>query len=154
MLKRNLLFWIIPLMLMSCADASQDEDQAVLKQANDIHLEAIKINKTAQPKLEEAIALKNQIEGQEGEKSMEEEKFIKEVAQLEKSYAYWEENHVEVPGFDHHDHDHHDHDHDHDHGPGLEVSAEDMLVIQKEFKDSIIMIQKRLEAITLPTVTQ
>ncbi|MEM6700499.1 MAG: hypothetical protein AAF806_17175 [Bacteroidota bacterium] len=152
MLIRNLLFWIVPLILISCA--SPDESQEILKQANDIHLEAIKINKTAQPKLEEAIALKSQIEGKEGEKSMEEEKFIQEVAQLEKSYAYWEENHVEVPGFDHHDHDHHDHDHDHDHGPGLEVSAEDMLLIQQEFKDSITVILEKLEAMTLPAVTQ
>ena len=72
---------------------------------------------------------------------------IQKVDQLKESYGYWTENHVEVPGFDHaHDHGHdHSHNHDHHHhGPGLEVSAADMLLIQKEFKDSIISIQKRI----------
>lgn len=152
MQKIKLFFWAIFLVIASCA--SPDESEAVLKQANDIHLEAIQLNKKVQPDLESMIQTKNQIKEKVEELSAEEEIFVKKVEQLEKSYAFWEENHVEVPGFEHHDHDHHDHDHSHNHGTTLEVSAEDMLLIQQEFKDSITLIFKRLEAITLPTTLQ
>lgn len=145
MQKINLLFWITFFVLIGCA--GQDENEMLLKQANEIHLEAIKLNKTIQPNLEKVIQLKTQIKEKGEERNKEEEVFIKRVEQLERSYNYWKENHVEVPGFEHHDHDHHDHDHSHDHGATLEVSAEDMLLIQQEFKDSIIMISKRLEAL-------
>ncbi|MEL6719121.1 MAG: hypothetical protein AAFO82_03210 [Bacteroidota bacterium] len=152
MFKKNILLWIFPLTLIGCA--SQDESKLLLEKANEIHLEAIKINKVVQPKLEQLIQSKNQLEQQEEELIEAEESFMKKVAQLEKSYAFWEENHVEVPGFEHHDHDHHDHDHDHNHGATLEVSAEDMLLIQQEFKDSISVILERIEATTVPSTIQ
>ena len=46
---------------------------------------------------------------------------------------------------DHHDHAGHYHDHDHSHAAPLDVSGEDMLIIHKEFRDTLLSIQVRLE---------
>ncbi len=56
----------------------------------------------------------------------------------------WEERVIEVPGFEHdHDHDH-DHDHHHHHGAQIELTPEDMLIVQQELLDSVQAIQTAL----------
>ena len=133
--------------LTACGHSHNHEDMEVLKEANKIHLEAVEIDKNIKSDYETLVSDATALMVKGRELTEEEQSFIQKVDQLKESYGYWTENHVEVPGFDHaHDHGHdHSHNHDHHHhGPGLEVSAADMLLIQKEFKDSIISIQKRI----------
>ena len=132
----------------ACGTHEHAEDDKVLKEAAKIHLDAIAIEKTVKPKLDELIQRKNQLAVQGRELTLEEQNFIAKIDNLQASYNFWEENHVEVPGAEHdHDH-HHDHGHDHhhhDHSPQLEVLPADMLIIQKEFRDSILSIQQRIK---------
>ncbi|HKK77474.1 MAG TPA: hypothetical protein VJ953_20510 [Saprospiraceae bacterium] len=67
----------------------------------------------------------------------------KDLQSIRNRLERWEDDLVEVPGFEH-DHDHsHDHDHDHSHST-LELLPEDMLAIQKEFLDSIRVLKSDL----------
>ena len=149
---KYLLFLLIGLIFAACNSSDTNEgDEKILKEAAKIHLEAIEIEKTVKPKLDELIQRKNQLSIQGRALSSEEQLFINQVDQLQASYDFWESNHVEVEGGGHdHDHDHHGHDHhghDHDHGSKLDVLPADMLIIQKEFRDSIISLKERVEKV-------
>lgn len=61
--------------------------------------------------------------------------------QIESRLANWNENLIEVPGFEH---DHSHHDHDHSHRPPLELTPEDMLMVQKELLDSVRTMRDEL----------
>lgn len=148
----NYFLKILPLVLIlilaGCGHSSKDH--ALLEEAAKIHQEAVKIDETVKPQLDALVNQANSLAVQGRALTEEEQAFINAVGQLQTSYGFWEENHIEVPGFDHeHGHHHHDHDHDHshDHGPGLELTASDMLLVQKEFRDSIISIKERVEAL-------
>ena len=152
MLSRSIFFGIFFLFIASCSNSNNSKkDNTILQQAGQIHLEAVKIDEKIQPTLTKVTSVKQQLEQKTIELTLEEKGFLQEVIELERSYAFWEENHVEVPGFEHEGHDHHDHSHhDHNHGPSLDVSAEDMLLIQQEFKDSLSSIAARLEKLNIP----
>ena len=65
--------------------------------------------------------------------------------QFESRLAQWNENIIEVPGFEHH-HDHnHDHGHHHHNHSTLELLPTDMLRVQKEFLDSIRIIHTEIQ---------
>lgn len=153
MLKKTALlfgFTAIIYLSSSCGGQHNHGDNQLLQQAADIHTEAIKIEKELRPKLQSLVQQKNTINIQGRALTEEETAFVNKVESIEASLKYWEENHVEVPGFEHghdHDHDHEGHDHSHDHGSKLEVAPQDMLLIQKEFRDSIVAIQKRVLAL-------
>ena len=125
------------LFLMACGGESKEHK--ILHQAADIHMEAVKIKKDLEPKLEELRQRSNSIQIQGRALTPEEIAFTDAVSTLEGRVQFWDENHVEVPGFDHDDHGHaeHNHDHSHDHGPALNLPAEDILLIQQELQDSI-----------------
>lgn len=122
---------------------------STLQKAAELHQEAIQIESAVKPLLEQLVQQKNAVNSQGRALTDQELRFVDRVEALEKSYDYWEANHVEVPGFAHEDHAGHA-DHDHDHGPGLEVTPADMLVIQREFRDSIQAIQQRAETLLQP----
>lgn len=148
---RNLLYNVfsagILLLFVACGGGS--EEDRLLHEAADIHVEALKIKKEMEPNLEELRQISNSIQIQGKALSLEEKKFTDAVNGLERRLQYWEENHIEVPGFEHGEHDHsghdHHHDHSHDHGNSFQLPASDMLIIQKEFKDSIEAIKSSLE---------
>lgn len=149
MTLRSIFFGLCGVLLFACGH--QHEHDEVLEQAGKIHLEAVKMDETIKPRLEKLSDVKKRLEQKQGELSVQESQMMQQIATLERSYAFWDENHVEVPGFEHAGHEHdHDHDHDHDHGPGLEVSSEDMLLIQQEFKDTLSSIAARLEKLAIP----
>ncbi|MEM9848605.1 MAG: hypothetical protein AAF847_11990 [Bacteroidota bacterium] len=148
---RIILFSILCCSLVACANQQQNKEEELLQQAGQIHLEAIKIDETVKPKFAKMTRAKEQLAQKQAELTPEENQLLQKMVALEQSYTFWNENHVEVPGFEHEGHDHHDHSHhDHDHGPSLDVSAEDMLVIQQEFKDSLVSIAERLESLAIP----
>ncbi|MGH1366923.1 MAG: hypothetical protein ACRBF0_25415 [Calditrichia bacterium] len=64
------------------------------------------------------------------------------VLKIESRLMSWNENLIEVPGFEHdHNHEHHHHKH----GSQIELSPENMLAVQKVLLDSVIVIRKELE---------
>jgi len=150
-MSRILLFSLFGAALFcACTNASkQDPD---LRKAAELHQEAIQIETAVKPLLEQLGQQKNALNIQGRALTEQEQHFIARIEGLEKSYDYWESNHVEVPGFEHadhagHEHGHDHHGHDHDHGSGLDVTPADMLLIQREFRDSIQAIQQRAEAL-------
>jgi ABC-type Zn2+ transport system substrate-binding protein/surface adhesin len=82
---------------------------------------------------------------------------IAKLQKLKQSYDEWKNNMVVIPGLEHdhdhgdHDHaghDHHDHDHGHDHSKedvASQLSPDDQLKVQKEWKAAIIAIQDSLK---------
>lgn len=151
MLFRSFFFSIFCFFLIiSCANQGKKDE--LLQQAGKIHLEAIKMDEKIRPDLTKVFSVKKRLEQKQTELTLEEKNLLEQIKQLKSSYDFWNENHVEVPGFEHegHHHDHAHHDHDHDHGPSLEVSSEDMLSIQKEFKDSLSSIAERLDNLHIP----
>ncbi len=66
-----------------------------------------------------------------------------EKNRLQARLKEWNDNIIEVPGFEHHHHHGHSHDHNHSHSQ-LELTPDDMLIVQKEFLDSIQSIQRRI----------
>ena len=100
-----------------------------LEQAFQFHQQAIDVNKAIQEQLQSA------------------DQYDPKTNALRQRLAVWEENLVEVPGFEH-EHDHGGaHHHHHHHNSGPEVTPEHMLNIQKEFLDSIRAIQEDLQLI-------
>lgn len=127
---------------ISCGTNS--EEHKILHEAFDVHLEALEIKKEMEPDLQQLRHFNNSIQVQGKALSNEEMNFTKSISSLESRLRNWEENHVEVPGFEHEGHDHSGHDHsghDHSHTPKLQIPASDILIIQKEFKDSILAIK-------------
>jgi len=142
---------------LACGDTSSTEkdtekEQTILKQASDIHNEAINIGLKVAPQLEAMKQKRNQINIQGRALTEEEMQFAAKVDQLESSHRFWLEHLIEVPGFGHdHDHGHgHDHSgHDHAHGQTNQpaLTADQMLLAQKDIRDSIVMIQQKLNAL-------
>ena len=135
------------------SDASKTEDtqkeKVILKEASDIHNEAINLGLKIAPQLEAMKQRRNQINIQGRALTEEETQFTTKVDQVESSHQFWLEHLIEVPGFghdhDHHGHDHSGHDHSHGHSDQPTLSANQMLLAQKDIRDSIIMIKNRIE---------
>ena len=109
-----------------------------------IHLEIIAIEAALAGKVDSLIQLRNQFAIQGRALTPEEIAFNNQVTGIESSITYFRGNLPEPPGLEH-DHAGHDHaGHDHHHGPTLDVTPEQMLAIQKEFRDSILSIQQRV----------
>ena len=138
---KQLLILLGFLSMVACQSSTPDQ---ALQEAADLHNKAIQVEKKVKPQMDQLSQLKNALAVQQRTLTESEQSFVDYVTQIETLYRYWEENHVEVPGYGHEGHDHHDHahDHDHDHGPALELSSEDMLIVQREFRDSILQIEK------------
>lgn len=139
------LVWIA-MAAMSCGS---DPDHDILHEASDIHNEAVKVESELRPALTSLTSLRTMLEARE-ERVAEDSSMVAKIKAIEKSYQWWQDNHVEVPGFGHDGHDHSGHDHsghDHSHGPTLEVTASDMLLLQQEFRDSIFSIRDRVNAL-------
>ena len=138
---KQLLILLGFLSIVACQSSTPDQ---TLQEAADLHNKASAVENTVKPQMDQLSQLKNALAVQQRTLTESEQSFGDYVTQIETLFRYWEENHVEVPGYGHEGHDHHDHDHDHDHdhGPALELSSDDMLIVQREFRDSILQIEK------------
>ena len=131
------------LFLLVAACHSQGEDAHLLKKAAAVHQEAVRIEKQLEPQVAELVQYRNALQIQGRTLSAAEQDLIARIDSVESSLLFWEEHHVEVPGFEHEGHQH-DHDHSHDHGPSLKLSPEDMLLVQQEFRDSLQALEQRI----------
>lgn len=144
---QHFVLFLCIVMITACNSAKKENP--VLKEAAQTHAQALEIEKLVAPQLEELTQWKNGINVQGRALTPEEVELVQAIESIVQRYEYWEENHVEVPGYEH-DHEGHEH---HDHGAALELTAEDMLVVQREFRDSIVAIQQYVDA-TLQKVNQ
>ncbi len=114
-----------------------------LEEAAKIHEEAMSVAHHLGPDLENLNIKRNLLLGQQ-ELTCEDSLLLERINRVDKCFQWFQRNHVEVPGFEH-AHDHGDHDHSHDHGPKLDLTPEDMLLVQKEFRDSIFLIRDLIQ---------
>lgn len=114
-------------------------------EAAKIHLEILAIESALADKIDSLIQVRNQLAIQGRALTPEEIAFNNAVTSIESSITYWRDNLPEPPGLEH---DHAGHDHHHHHGPALNVTPEQMLAIQKEFRDSMLSIQQRVSQLT------
>lgn len=137
------------LLCLVVACRSGDDGQALLREAAGLHEKAVSIEESLRPRVKELSDWKRSLEAAERSLTPEERQLLAGIGSVEKSLEFWRENHVEIPGFEHTSHDHHGHghDHDHDHGPALELSPEDMLLVQREFRDSLRVLARRVDSL-------
>ncbi|MCB0640857.1 MAG: hypothetical protein KDC44_04420 [Phaeodactylibacter sp.] len=140
---RSFILILLSGIFLSCGHSGSPKTEQLYKAAA-LHQQAIDIDEAVQKELDQLISLKNQINVQARSLSPEEMAFVASVEQLQQRHAYWEENHVEVPGFEHEGHEGHDHHH---HGPGLELTPADQLIVQQEFVDSILAILNAVQKV-------
>ena len=129
--------------LLSCA-GSKNANDPVMQKAFAIHQEASKIEKEIAPKLEDLIQIKNSTNIVGRALTEAEIERVEKIERIEQSVNFWRENLPDVPGFEH---EHHAHDGPCNHGPKLELLPEDWVKVQQEFKDSILVIKERIEAV-------
>ncbi len=143
-MKYLTLSFFLLLGIVAC-NTGNSEDQKILQQAADLHKKALEKGKGVKEKIVQLTQTKFNIQVQGRALTEQEIKFSEAVGEIEGEFNAWEENHVEVPGFEHdhsHDHSGHDHDHHHHHHAPPQVTAEEMLAIQQEYYDSIIELDK------------
>lgn len=146
-IMKNLVFILSSLFIISCGTSNSTvKEDPLLKEAFGYHKEAIEVQKSFKANLKELENRKNGIQVQGRALTDGEIKFTEDVHKLLRDYELWNENHVEVPGYEHdHDHSGHDHDHDHSHGNDVQLTPKDMLETQKAFLNNIKEIKKRGE---------
>lgn len=124
--------------------------QKMLKEANDIHNEAVKVENAVKEKMADLESIQANLAAKaeaaaDSEAAEPIQAVIAELSGIQSAYGLWSESVVEVPGQEH-NHDHgHDHDHDHAHDHSLDdMSPADMLTYQKELKSGIEEIATNL----------
>jgi hypothetical protein len=124
---------IILFIAISLGCSSKDQPSEVLVKANEIHLEALKIQKEIQIELD---SLKKIPEWSDKADS------------LDKVLKSWEASLVEIEGFEHEGHNHeHNHDHNHDHSQ--KMSDKEMLDYQTNAKNALLDLKKGLDELKL-----
>lgn len=119
--------------ITACGGSSEKEKQ-LLSEASAVHNQAVAL----------ARDLKTHLEQLEMDSTVS----VDSVRLWKQLLAQWNEELVEVPGNEHeHDHEHdHDHSHDHHHhGSSDQVTASEMLDIQRDMKERIEQLNKRVK---------
>ncbi|NQZ45513.1 MAG: hypothetical protein HRT65_14500 [Flavobacteriaceae bacterium] len=130
------------LLWSSCGDKKASNEN--LQKAFEIHNEALGIQKSALDQMAKLRANKD---------SLFLDTYSNELNTISSSLEAWNEQLVEVPGFDDHDHSHHDHsDHDHDHDEHQqnghqELTPEQHLEVQQQLLVEIRAIAEKIEKI-------
>ncbi|HMQ06092.1 MAG TPA: hypothetical protein PKC30_02270 [Saprospiraceae bacterium] len=125
MLRYYCFLSLFCLLTPSCKHSHEPSEN--LKEAISIHLEAEKIGKSVDSLIQELLQAGIPVDD-----------FIKK-------FETWKQNGVGIEGMDHSHHDHSHHDHSHAHHPPHHMSDEDMILVQKEWKDSIAQLKLVLQ---------
>ena len=129
-------------LLTACGDKKQTNED--LQQAFELHKEAIKIRKMMDDQMAQLKSNKD---------SLFVETYTKDLNSISLSLGTWDEQLVEVPGFEeehnHSDHDHHDHSgHDHHHGEHQqELTPKQHLEVQQHLLQDIKAIAEKIGSI-------
>ena len=138
------LFAGIMSLLMACGEKKKDEN---LIQAFKLHEEAIQVRQTAKDQITKLEAITDSVF--EATNSVQ-------LNSLSNALKEWDEQLIEVPGFEeehdhsHHDHSGHDHEHDHDHDHNhseQELTPKQHLEVQQHLLNEIKSISEKLNTI-------
>lgn len=145
---KSLSFLFFAIMLASCSGSSSVDP--LLQEAFDYHMEAMDIEKTLAEKLKEIETKKNSIQIQGRALTEDEMNFLDSANRTSSIYEIWQNNRVEVPGFEHaHDHSHDGHDHHHHHhgNSNVKLTPQQMMEVQKESLKNIKDIASKIDAL-------
>ncbi|MCY7350911.1 MAG: hypothetical protein LH606_09610 [Cytophagaceae bacterium] len=132
---RSLTATFIAFSLLIACTGKDSQDEATLKEAGEIHLQAATIQESLESRMDSLAALKSQLTLLKTPGASAAAFAIDSVT---KRFEDWEENLVEVPGLAHkHDNAEGEKHHHHDHKPAPDVTASEMLDIQNELKTNI-----------------
>ncbi|MEM8969019.1 MAG: hypothetical protein AAGE93_21560 [Bacteroidota bacterium] len=129
-------------LVVACGDSKKTDEN--LQQAFELHQQAVKIRQTTDKQIDQLKA---------NEDSLFVSTYKADLDSISRSLEEWDEQLVEVPGFehehDHSDHDHsgHDHDHDHDHGEQTNLTPEQHLQVQQHLLEEIKAIAEEVNQI-------
>ncbi|MEM6843461.1 MAG: hypothetical protein AAF944_26750 [Bacteroidota bacterium] len=130
-------------LVVACGDSKKTDEN--LQQAFELHQEAVEIRQMTDKQMDELKANKD---------SLFVSTYQADLDSISYSLEEWDEQLVEVPGFEHeHDHDHaehdhdHDHDHDHSHGGETNLTPEQHLQVQQHLLDEIKAIAEEVNQI-------
>lgn len=127
-------------LVTACSDKKEKDEDLV--EAFRIHQEAIKIRQSTQEQIEKLTTLTDSA-------------FIathgNSLDSISESLSQWDEQLVEVPGFEeeHHHHDHAGHDHDHDHSEGPDLTPQQHLEVQQYLLEDIKIIAEKVDQISI-----
>ena len=145
---KSISFLLLMIILASCSTGQQQAEvqDPLLIEAFKYHNEAMEVEKSLQSIIGELKAKKATIQSAGKELGEEDMKFIDTTNRIEKSYGRWQENRVEVPGFEH-EHDHSAEGHHHNHGNDVQLTPQQMMEVQKESMKNIGDMLKKAEGI-------
>jgi hypothetical protein len=123
-MKRLCVFFLL-MVLISCS-SRKDSDALLFEESVKIHEEALAIADTVENGIKQQVYA-----------------YPDSAAMLLHELDLWRSDLVEIPGYEHD----HSHSHQHDHAP-LNITAQEMLTIQKELRQRILQIRQRSERIT------
>lgn len=122
-------------LLLAACGGRTSADEATLKEAGQIHLQASEVQERLEPLVDSLVALKTSLATRA---TPEAQAAVAGIDSATKRFEAWEESVVEVPGQEHaHDHAEGESHHHHDHKSAPQVTASEMLEIQKELKANI-----------------
>ena len=141
--KLSILALGLTVLITSCGEKKIDEN---LQKAFELHKEAVKVRQTAQDQIEQL---------ESNTDSLFVATYGNEISALSSSLKEWDEQLIEVPGFDkehdhaHHDHSGHDHDHDHDHHhhDQPDLTPEQHLEVQQQLLQEINELAGKISSI-------
>ena len=130
-------------LITSCGEKKIDEN---LQKAFELHKEAVEVRQTAQDQIEKL---------ESNSDSLFVATYGKDISALSSSLKEWDEQLIEVPGFEeehdhtHHDHSGHDHDHDHDHHhhDQPELTPQQHLEVQQQLLQEIKQLAGKISSI-------
>lgn len=135
---------LLALTLLAAACGGSSADETTLKEAGQIHLQASEVQERIEPLLDSLARLKTQLAAKQ---TPEAQAAAADIDSVMKRFEEWEETAVEVPGQEHeHAEGEEHHHHHHDHKPAPQVTAPEMLDIQKELKANIEKIDREVRA--------
>jgi hypothetical protein len=129
---------LITSLIFGCSSGNEK----ILKEASELHEQSLNIEKEVLSKFEELEQAKNSINIRGRALTEEEIKFTREVDLLGLSLNYWLENHPQVPQAD---------QQKNEKSSSVKFTPQDILLIQKEFNDSISAIRGRVNALKIPS---
>ncbi len=142
---KNLSPTLLSLVLLTAAcGGGGSADEATLQAAGQLHLQASEVQERIEPLIDSLALLKTQLTAKQ---TPEAQATVAEIDSVTKRFEEWEDTAVEVPGQEHpHQHGEGEHHHHHDHKPAPQVTASEMLDIQKELKANIEKIDRDVRA--------
>lgn len=115
------------LILLACNSAKKENP--ALKEAAQTQEQALQIEKQVVPQLEELEQIKNSISIQGRALTPKEQTLLQQIERIQASYAAWKE----MPDYKYKTQNH-------------SANPENLIVTQRAFRDSIVLIQQRVDA--------